>query len=118
MDRVEYDGGPNWPDPTGASMELTDLTADNNDGSNWVTSPTDLGNGDFGTPGSEYVPEVIAEPANIVITEIMQNPDDVGDNDGEWFEIYNAGTETVDLEGWTISDLGTNSHVISNGGPT
>jgi len=43
----------------------------------------------------------------------MQNPASVSDTDGEWFEIYNAGGTTVDLNGWTISDLGTDSHVIS-----
>ena len=53
-------------------------------------------------------------PADIVITEIMQNPDVLFDSDGEWFEIYNGGTSAVDLNGWTISDLGTDSHVIAS----
>ena len=51
IDRVEYDGSPNWPDPTGASMTLTDLGSDNNSGENWQTSETVFGQGDFGTPG-------------------------------------------------------------------
>ncbi|MFO7655386.1 MAG: lamin tail domain-containing protein [Candidatus Krumholzibacteriia bacterium] len=53
----------------------------------------------------------------IVITEIMQNPLVLYDSDGEWFEIYNAGSLPVDLNGWTIQDLGYDSHVIANGGP-
>lgn len=53
----------------------------------------------------------------IVITEIMQNPLVLLDADGEWFEIRNAGAAAVDLNGWTIKDLGTDSHVIANGGP-
>ena len=52
IDRVEWDGGPNFPDPTGASMELTDLAADNNVGSNWAEATQSYGDGDLGTPGS------------------------------------------------------------------
>ena len=63
---------------------------------------------------------VIADPsivAAIVINEIMQNPFILSDTVGEWFEVYNAGGEAVDMEGWTIRDDGTNVHVIANGGP-
>jgi len=51
IDRVEYDGGPVFPDPTGASMALMNLLADNNVGSNWATSTSPFGSGDLGTPG-------------------------------------------------------------------
>ena len=53
----------------------------------------------------------------VVITEIMQNPAILLDDVGEWFEIRNDGSAAVDLNGWTIKDLGTDSHVIDNGGP-
>ncbi|MDO9170377.1 MAG: lamin tail domain-containing protein, partial [bacterium] len=53
----------------------------------------------------------------IEITEVMQNPLLLADTDGEWFEIRNAGTTAVDLNGWTIMDTGLDSHVIDNGGP-
>ena len=49
----------------------------------------------------------------IVINEIMQNPSAVNDNQGEWFELYNAGSMTVDLDGWTIKDDGSNTFTIS-----
>ena len=55
IDRVEYDGGPNFPNPTGASMELsiTALNAtDNNNGSNWGEASIVFGDGDFGSPGA------------------------------------------------------------------
>jgi hypothetical protein len=52
IDRVEWDGGTNWPDPTGASMELSDPNLDNNVGSNWATATSTFGNGDSGTPGA------------------------------------------------------------------
>ena len=67
------------------------------------------------TSGAENVP--VVEPAQIVITEIMQNPSAVADSAGEYFEIYNAGTEPVDINGWTVSDNDFDSFVIDNGGP-
>jgi hypothetical protein len=58
-----------------------------------------------------------AADADIVITEIMQNPSVLSDTVGEWFEIHNTGVDPVDIEGWTIQDNGADSHVIANGGP-
>ncbi|MFQ5584482.1 MAG: FlgD immunoglobulin-like domain containing protein, partial [Calditrichia bacterium] len=57
IDSVAYDGGPNWPDPNGASMALINFQTDNNVGSNWTTSttrePTYTGpTGDLGSPGT------------------------------------------------------------------
>ncbi|HEY53520.1 MAG TPA: lamin tail domain-containing protein [Caldilineae bacterium] len=58
-----------------------------------------------------------ANPGDIVINEIMQNPSAVGDSDGEWFEIKNVTGSNIDINGWTIKDDDSDSHVISNGGP-
>jgi len=55
--------------------------------------------------------------AVIKINEVMQNPFVLSDSDGEWFEVYNAGSSAVDMNGWTIRDNGIDSHVINNGGP-
>jgi len=53
IDSIAYDGGPDWPDPNGASMALFGFeTDDNNLGYNWVESDTPFGDGDYGTPGS------------------------------------------------------------------
>ena len=52
----------------------------------------------------------------IIIAEIMQNPDAVSDANGEWFELYNAGASTIDIDGWIIKDGGTDDHTINNGG--
>lgn len=59
IDRVEYDGGPDFPDPTGASFELSSSKlnhVDNNNGSNWKENTTSQygvsGTGDYGTPGT------------------------------------------------------------------
>jgi hypothetical protein len=56
-------------------------------------------------------------PPPLVINEIMQNPDAVGDDAGEWFEIYNPTGAAVDIDGWTIRDDGIDNHLINNGGP-
>jgi len=54
---------------------------------------------------------------SIIINEIMQNPDAVTDMNGEWFELYNNSLNATDINGWTIMDLGVDSHIIDNGGP-
>ena len=50
--------------------------------------------------------------ASLVISEIMKDPDNVLDSAGEWFEVFNASDTYVDMEGWGIEDLGTNSHAV------
>lgn len=67
------------------------------------------------TLGAVEIPPVALE-GDIVITEIMNNPSAVGDDVGEWFELYNATSVDIDLNGWSISDNGTNAHTIDNGG--
>lgn len=54
---------------------------------------------------------------SLIVNEIMQNPLAVGDTAGEWFELYNTTAGAIDIDGWAISDDGSNSHTISNGGP-
>ena len=39
----------------------------------------------------------------VAINEIMADPSNVADTDGEWFEVYNYGTTSVNLQGWTIA---------------
>ena len=54
----------------------------------------------------------------VVINEIMQNPGAVSDSAGEWFELYNAGSSSVDINGWTIEDNDTDSHTIDSANGT
>ena len=58
-----------------------------------------------------------ANPGDVVINEIMQNPSAVFDSDGEWFELINTTNNPIDIDGWTIEDNDIDSHVIDNGGP-
>ena len=57
IDRVNYDGGTNWPAPNGASMEYSVPAAgdtSNNLFSNWhETDVSTYGDGDYGTPGAK-----------------------------------------------------------------
>ena len=60
VDSLSYDGGPNWPDPNGATMALLEISLDNTVGSNWVEYDSLIyGDGDYGTPGQENFPIVI-----------------------------------------------------------
>ena len=63
------------------------------------------------------LPAAFVAPSQVVINEIMQNPQFVGDTEGEWVELYNAGDSGVDLDGWTIRDNGSNSHIIDAENP-
>ncbi|MEE3199961.1 MAG: lamin tail domain-containing protein, partial [Planctomycetota bacterium] len=46
--------------------------------------------------------------ADVFITEFMADNDSLlADEDGDfpdWIELYNSGTDSVDLEGWYLSD--------------
>ena len=69
IDRVEYDGGINWPSPNGASMVFTGTpSADNNDYHNWTTAtlrePSFTGTtGDKGSPGTNGTGQNLISPA-------------------------------------------------------
>ena len=54
--------------------------------------------------------------ASIVITEFMKDPAAVGDSVGEWIELQNVGTAAVDIEGWILSDLGSDSIALVGSG--
>ncbi len=73
----------------------------------------------FGIPGlqpgiSDVFNVVEFVLPEIIITEIMQNPADVLDGDGEWFEVFNNSGADVDMAGWTIKDDGSDSHLIAS----
>jgi len=90
---------------TGSSLTL-ELTASTNGGSEAFAFRNIEIISDSGVGG----PAV----GDLVITEIMQNPAAVPDSAGEWFEITNISDGDVDLEGWTISDDGSNTHTIAS----
>jgi beta-lactamase superfamily II metal-dependent hydrolase len=117
---------------TGASGPFTEIaTGEANDGVYPWTVPDDPStdayvkavafdaatNSDEDVSDGAFTITTSEPPDQLVINEIMQNPASVGDTKGEWFELYNPSTGDVDIDGWTIHDNGSDSHVIDNGGP-
>jgi hypothetical protein len=52
-------------------------------------------------------------PGDLLITEIMQNPKAVSDDTGEWIEVLNIGSESVELSGVLLRDDDLDQHLIA-----
>lgn len=128
-DIVRWDGS--WPLGSGvsAALNVTNLNGtDNDDVANWSAGSCQIAdcNADLGTPGYANdmcvtgtcpPPPMPTELGDVIVVEFIQNPAAVGDGDGEWFEVFNTTAGAIDMNGWTIQDADTDSHVIDNGGP-
>ncbi|PSQ86337.1 MAG: hypothetical protein BRD43_07500, partial [Bacteroidetes bacterium QS_4_64_154] len=70
VDRVNYDGGTNWPDPNGQAMIFTGTTKNNN-GDNWILATerergyTQDESGDDGSPGRNGTGQTLQPTAEI-----------------------------------------------------
>ncbi|MCF8369481.1 MAG: lamin tail domain-containing protein [Bacteroidales bacterium] len=79
VDRVNYDGGPVWPDPAGASMTFTGFVTDeNNDGTQWVYSTLREGNydnsaDDKGSPGSDGYDQILSGGFKLDLKVYLEN---------------------------------------------
>ena len=51
-----------------------------------------------------FADEDFVSEGSVVVTEVMDDPYAVGMDRGEWFELYNAGSVDLNLQGWTVSD--------------
>ena len=51
---------------------------------------------------------------NVVVNELYPNPPGA-DETGEWLELINSGSQTIDLIGWQITD-GVTTHTLAAGG--
>jgi len=101
IDYVNYDNSSPWPkepDGDGPSLELINPLLENNNGYNWLGSTNDSPGGSPGVQNTVYAP--IAD-VDIVINEIMYHPP--GLQEGEYIELYNAGTGSVELLGYHFS---------------
>ncbi len=100
MDWVEYGDSSPWPDEAdggGASLECINPVGDNTLFSNWAP------NLEGGTPGAvNGVYDPYNNDADIVINEIMYHPVDDND-DAQFLELFNLGSQTVDLSGWQFT---------------
>ena len=59
-------------------------------------------------------PQQVA-PGDIIITEIMKDPDTIEDIIGEWFEVHNTTDQAIDMNGWELQDEGVDYHKIYDG---
>jgi hypothetical protein len=135
-----YDDGITFPDSTGVSAILdpsvTQDLATSLVGSNWCLSTTTyIGDGFSDTAGLVVVTNVsqrgtpsgpndacpitpFGTPSGqLIFTEIMSNPAADSDTPQEWFEVHNTTGSGIDINGWIIADVGSDYHVIQNGGP-
>ncbi|MCB0807058.1 MAG: lamin tail domain-containing protein [Bacteroidales bacterium] len=80
VDRVNYDGGPVWPDPTGSSMVFTGFpTEDNNDGTKWVWSTFREGSydnsyDDKGSPGDNGYDQIMFGGFKLDLKVYLESP--------------------------------------------
>jgi len=98
----EYDDWYEVTDGEGYSLTLIDPTADTNtwnDSASWRPSKYT-----GGTPGEG--PEDFLLPDDLVINEVLTHQD--LDDPGDWVELYNRSTNTIDINGWYLSDDDTN----------
>ncbi|HHP7238789.1 lamin tail domain-containing protein [Longibacter sp.] len=79
------------------------------------TASVDAGDEDFAVDEIRITGESTVSSGSdgdIIVTEVMQNPSDLSDADGEYVELYNTTGTDIDLEGWTVRDDGSDRHVI------
>jgi beta-lactamase superfamily II metal-dependent hydrolase len=50
----------------------------------------------------------------IIINEVMADPDAVTDANGEWLEVHNTGAAAVNLQGWTLASNNDASQTIAS----
>lgn len=79
-----------------------------------LSACTDTGTGPTApiAPGPQLT--VSAYASQIVINEVMADPDAVTDANGEWLEVHNTGTSTVNLQGWTLASNNDSPQTISS----
>lgn len=66
--------------------------------------------------GVTFQPPLGNVGGELVITEIMKDPDFVDDDNGEWFELLNTTGQDIDIEYFTLSDNRGEITQLDNGG--
>ncbi|RTZ72056.1 MAG: hypothetical protein DSY99_04430, partial [Candidatus Neomarinimicrobiota bacterium] len=117
LDRVNYDNGATFPDPTGASMELIAPHYDNSIGSNWATALIPYGEGDLGSPGRRND----AFSGQVAISDSLFNFGGIveGSNNSATLTIFNQGVRHLNIDSITVTlpeyTLSTSSAIIEIG---
>ncbi len=113
IDMVAYSSESPWPaeaNSGGLSLALVDPALDNALASNWLVTAEE-----GGSPGAANEVEIVL--SSIVINEIMYRADpDPLCHTEDWVELYNKGSEALDLSGWQfMDDNDQNVFVIPDG---
>lgn len=88
-----------------ASQDFCDDNSPTPSGLNDCQEDDEEDTGDTGTPVIDFV----SCDSDVVINEFLPDPDSEGGDTGwEWIELYNSGSQSVDLEDWSI-ESGTSS---------
>jgi hypothetical protein len=115
IDRVRYDDDPPWPalaNGGGSSLQLIDPRQDHSRVANWSVGPTNSGVLPY-TPGAANSVRADLEPFPALWLNEIQPINLSGLTNrlgtrGPWVELYNSGTNTIDLTGFYLSDNYTN----------
>ena len=65
------------------------------------------------TPTPPPPQSLATPPPHLLITEFLVDPKAVGDEQGEWLELYNSDTVAVNLRDWVLADLDNDRHLIA-----
>lgn len=110
INELRYDNNPPWPaaaDGLGPSLQLIDPAQDNRRAGNWAI--TEINDVNRSTPGRANIVHATIDPfPSIWINEVLPvNSSGLADNTGErepWIELYNAGADSIHLDGWSLTD--------------
>jgi predicted extracellular nuclease len=75
--------------------------------------PRDSGDLAWTCPADACAEDLVA--GDIVITELMDDPAAGPDEDSEWFEIYNASSQSINLKGLVVGDDGDETTTLRTG---
>jgi len=112
IDQVIWDNGATFPDPSGASMELSlnAFTSVNNDaGSNWATAVSPYGDGDLGTPGAANDNTLSNDEFQVVDFSLYPNPTTTG-----FVTITNRNSAPISVEVYDLVGKQVISNTITN----
>ena len=112
VDRVRYEPTPPWPtrpsQQPGTSLQLVDASRDNSRVANWAAGPalscTPGGANSVAAPLPEFPPLWLNE---VQAWNLTGPADNFGEHE-PWVELYNAGTNSLSLAGYYLSDTYTN----------